>query len=88
MGKKAYMGTSDGLNSYLAELYGILMAVQKIRQIRPIERQNQRYIGAVDSQNALRSLSAPKHQSGQYVISQILKEKENLTESNTFISYR
>ena len=82
------MGTSDGLNSYVAGLYGILMSVQKIRQTRPIVRQDRHYIVAVDSQNALRSLLSPKHQSGQYVVSQILKEMEIFTESNTFISYR
>lgn len=42
MGKEAYMGTSDGLNSYVAELYGILMAVQKIRQTGPIEIQRKK----------------------------------------------
>lgn len=34
------MGTRDGLNSYVAELYGILMSVQNIRQTRPIVRQD------------------------------------------------
>ena len=39
MEKKAYMGTSNVLNSYVAELYGILMAVQKIRQTRHTKKQ-------------------------------------------------
>lgn len=53
MGKKACMGARSVLNSYVAELYGMHMALQRICQKRLSERQDRHYTIAADSQNAL-----------------------------------
>lgn len=88
MEKKTYIVTSNILNSYVAELYGVFLAAQKIRRIRHIKKQAWHFTVAIDCQNALHSLFAPKCQSGQYIISLILKELEKLTKLNTYISFR
>ena len=54
------MGTSDGLNSYVAELYGILMAVQKIRQTGPIEIQRKKGLRQDKSTNGWPEISSNK----------------------------
>ena len=86
MEKKVYIGTHATTNSYAAELYGILLAVQRISQIPRPQRQNQTHTIAVDSQNVLRSLIAPSLQSGQSIIIDILAEVKKLQTSSTHIS--
>ncbi len=86
--KMSHMGNSSVLNSYVDELYGIHLALQRICQQRLSTRQICHYIIAVDSQNALRSLVSPQYQSGQFMIKQIVEQIEKLKDSNTYISFR
>lgn len=77
------MGNSSVLNSYVAELCGVHLALQRICQQRLSTRQIRHYIIAADSQNALRSLVSPKCQSGQFMIKLIMEQIEKLKDSNT-----
>lgn len=82
------MGNSSTPNSYVAELYGIYLALQRITQQRLSTRQSCHYIIAVDSQYALRSLILPKCQSGQFIIKLIMEQIEKLKGSNRYVNFR
>ncbi len=84
----SHMGNSSVLNMYLAELYGIQLALQIICQQRLNTRQIRHYIIAADSQNALRSFVPPKCQSWQFKIKLIMKQIKKLKDSNTNVSFR
>ncbi len=86
--KISHMSNSSVLNSYVAELYGIHLALQRICQQRLSTRDIHHYTIAADGQNALRSLLLPKCQSEQFMIKLIMDEIEKLKYSNTHVSFR
>lgn len=88
MEKMAYMSNSNVLNSYVAKLYGIHLALQKTCQQRLSKRQNRNYTIAADSHNALQSLVSPKCQSEQFMIRLIIAQVEKLKSSNTHLFFR
>ena len=88
MEKMAYMVNSSVLNSYVAELYGLHLALQRVCQQRLSKRQNRHYTIAADSQNALRSLVSPRCQSGQFMIRLIIAQIEKLKGSNTHVFFK
>lgn len=59
------MDNSNVLNSYVAKLYNIYLAVQAICQQQLSKKQNFYYVIVADSQNVLQLFKLPKYQNRQ-----------------------
>jgi ribonuclease HI len=74
------IGTTQDLNTHFAELFAIFQAVKNVEQYTQAYRVpvSTNFVVFSDSQAALKSLSRPRQQSGQYIITSILGDIENM----------
>lgn len=75
------------MNSYVAKLYGIYLALYKICRQQLSKKRNHHYIRATNNQNALQSLVLPKCHSRQFIILLIIEQIEKLKGLNTHILF-
>ena len=77
--KGEYIGTDETHNVYAAELTAIQMAITEFDE--SINKHTNVYI-FTDNQSAIQAIDSPKHQSGQYIIKEILDTIDRIHEAN------
>ena len=75
--KGEYIGTDDTHNVYAAELTAIQMAVTLFKETK--DEYKNVYV-FTDNQSAIQAIDTPKHQSGQYIIKEILDTIDKIHE--------
>ena len=79
---QAYLGKEDTYTVYVAELQGILMALQLIciEAEAEVRRRFRKAIIFTDSQAAIRAVQNPQRQSGQHILRSIIQSLHKLQE--------
>lgn len=73
--KKAFLGTIENFTVYTGELYGIIMALELIKENDDKDSNRPIYI-LTDNQAAIRTFQRPRFQAGQYLLKRIVELNE------------